>query len=103
MTQPTALQQFANDQLINQFKEQSMGNYVAHELEDVADGTLYLVTLQKSDGNTPLHQLETTREKLSTLEARFTQIQAASASLPQNASLDELRMFANTLKHLTKK
>lgn len=103
MTQQTALHQFADEQLIKQFKEHSSGNYVAHELEDVADGTLYLVTLQKSDGNTPLHQLEAVREKLSTLENRFSQIQAAASSLPEDASLDELRIFANTLKQLTTK
>lgn len=64
----TPLHDVANQVLVNFFKAGSAGNFVAHEIEDIDTGEQYLITMQKSNGETPLHQLAKANERIAVLE-----------------------------------
>jgi protease II len=59
----------ANELLFNHFDNESSGNYIAHEIEDNESGHSYLITMQKIDGETPLHQLKELKEDHEKLKA----------------------------------
>lgn len=64
----TPLFTIANQILINFFDKDSGRNYIAHEIEDNKTGDSYIITMQKVDGETPLHQLQQLKEDYASLE-----------------------------------
>lgn len=69
----TPLHDVANQTLVNFFKSESAGNFIAHEIEDIDTGEQYLITMQKSNGETPLHQLAKANDRIAVLEHAIMQ------------------------------
>jgi uncharacterized protein (DUF2225 family) len=69
MENTTPLFNIGNQILINFFDEKKGRNYIAHEIEDNESGHSYLITMQKIDGETPLHQLKELKEDHEKLKA----------------------------------
>ncbi len=85
MTYSSSLHQFADQFLIPQFKLQSGGNYLAHEIEDI-DGQSYIVSLQVCNGETPLDQLQVAKEKLAAIEVKIQEAEQLAQGILQHSS-----------------
>lgn len=70
----TPLFTVAQQVLVNFFDKGASGNYVSHIIEDRERGQDYLITMQRIDGETPLHQLEEKKERVLELEQTLAQI-----------------------------
>ena len=65
----TPLFTVANQVLANFFKLELGKNYISHVIEDLDTGDEYIITMQKINGETPLHQLAKAKERIAELEA----------------------------------
>lgn len=78
MTEPTQhitpLFTVANQILINYFKTEGADHYIAHEIVDLDTQEAYIITMQRSDGETPLHQLANALDKIALLEREIDEI-----------------------------
>jgi hypothetical protein len=70
----TPLFTVANQVLVNFFDKNSSGNYVSHIIEDNESGQEYLITMQRIEGETPLHQLAQQKDRVQALEHALTQV-----------------------------
>jgi hypothetical protein len=93
MAHITPLYTVAKQILLNFFKTESAGNYIAHEIEDLDTGESYIITMQKSDGETPLHQLAAAKDRIESLEHALKQ--ALELSLRDSERFDAKRKDAD--------
>jgi hypothetical protein len=70
----TPLFTVANQVLVNFFDKNDVDNYVSHVIEDKKKGVEYLITMQRINGDTPLHQLAKQNERVDVLEHALSQI-----------------------------
>lgn len=74
----TPLFTVANQVLANFFRQSGADNYVSHIIEDLDHKQDYLITMQRVDGETPLHQLAATQERVTSLESTLDNILAVA-------------------------
>lgn len=70
----TPLFTVANQVLVNFFDNSKADNYVSHVIESLDSDQEYLITMQRIDGETPLHQLAQQKERVLELEHALTQV-----------------------------
>jgi hypothetical protein len=69
MENKTPLFNVADQLLVNFFDKNDVDNYISHVIEDNEKGAEYLITMQRINGETPLHQLAREKERVIKLEA----------------------------------
>jgi hypothetical protein len=70
----TPLFTVANQVLVKFFDESESDNYVSHVIEDKHSDQEYLITMQRINGETPLHQLAQKNERVLELEHALNQV-----------------------------
>lgn len=90
----TPLFTVANQILTKFFRQEGADNYVSHVIEDLDHGQHYLITMQRVDGDTPLHQLMAAQERIATLETAIRQVQAIAKG--------GVEQFVSKQKHVAK-
>jgi hypothetical protein len=63
-----------NEVLLNYFKEDASRNYIAHQIEDLDTGEEYMITMQRINGETPLHQLAKAKKEIQLLKTSIADL-----------------------------
>lgn len=74
MSDITPLFTVANQVLVEFFKKEAGDNYISHVIEDKDSSKEFLITMQRIDGETPLHQLAAQKDRVAELEHALAQV-----------------------------
>jgi hypothetical protein len=94
MSDITPLYTVAKQVLANFFKLEEAENYYAHEIEDRDTGQRYIITMQKVDGETPLHQLAEANDRIEQLERQLAEMKQT----PSAARIAEITEVAKAMR-----
>jgi len=81
------LHQCGDEILTNYFKQQNGVNYFAAHLEDTETGQMYEIIMQKIGGETPLEQLEDSKQRVFKLEDTLKEILESPKSIHEDHEL----------------